>query len=150
MKQFDTDLLTWKIETLYGDTATFCKAAGIDPEQFAQEIAISDLSAQNIYKAVDALKIPVEEIGRYFFAPAPDPEPEPDYYYFFDCLDGTLSDRYLTARELAELTGAASDTLTEKEIKRIARNYEATLYRYTLDGNGNPQNEHCIYDPFDM
>ena len=74
---------------------------------------------------------------------------QPEYYYFFDCLDGVLSDRYLTAKDLAELAGAA-DPLTEKEIKRIAANYEATLYRYTMDASGNPQNEQCIYDPFDM
>jgi len=74
---------------------------------------------------------------------------QPEYYYFFDCLDGVLSDRYLTARELAELTGAA-DPLSEKEIKRIAANYEATLYRYTMDADGNPKNEQCIYDPFDI
>jgi len=75
---------------------------------------------------------------------------QPEYYYFFDCLDGVLSDRYLTARELAELMTGAADPLSEKEIKRIAANYEATLYRYTMDADGNPQNEQCIYDPFDM
>lgn len=75
---------------------------------------------------------------------------QPVYYYFFDCLDGALADRYLTARELSQLVKGAPDPMSEKEIKSIARNYEATLYRYTMDENGNPQNEQCIYDPFDM
>ena len=74
---------------------------------------------------------------------------KPKYYYFFDCLDGGLSDKYLTAQELAKYIGA-SEPITEKQIKRIAANYEATLYRYEIDENGNPQNEICIYDPFDM
>ena len=78
------------------------------------------------------------------------PEPRPEYYYFFDCLDGVLSDRYLTAQELAQLMTGASDPMPEKDIIRTAANYEATLYRYTFDSAGNPQNEKCLYDPFNI
>lgn len=78
------------------------------------------------------------------------PEPRPEYYYFFDCLDGVLSDRYLTAQELAQLMTGASDPMSERDIIRTAANYEATLYRFTMDTNGNPQNEKCLYDPFNI
>ena len=74
----------------------------------------------------------------------------PGYYYFFDCLDGILSDRYLTAQELAQLMTGASDPMSERDIIRTAANYEATLYRYTFDSAGNPQNEKCLYDPFNI
>ena len=80
----------------------------------------------------------------------PEQEQTQQFYYFFDCLDGVLSDRYLTARELAQLLTGAADPMSEREIIKTARNYEATLYRYTLDADGNPTNEKCIYDPFDM
>lgn len=73
---------------------------------------------------------------------------QPEYYYFFDCLDGVLSDRYLTARELAQLLTGAADPMPEKDIIRTAANYEATLYRYTMDDNGNPINEKILYDCF--
>jgi len=72
------------------------------------------------------------------------------YYYFFDCLDGVLSERYLTAQELGQMFTGAADPMPEKEIKRIARNYEAGLYRYEFDQDNNPINEVCLYDPFDM
>ena len=74
----------------------------------------------------------------------------PEYYYFFDCLDGVLSDRYLTAREVAQLVTGAADPMPEGDIIRTAANYEATLYRYTFDSAGNPQNEKCLYDPFNI
>lgn len=74
----------------------------------------------------------------------------PQYVYFFDCLDGVLSEKYWTAAELSKAEHGGSDPMPEKEIKRIAHNYEATLYRYILDAAGNPTNEACIYDPFDM
>ena len=80
-----------------------------------------------------------------------EPAPEsPEYYYFFDCLDGVLSDRYLTARELAQLITGKREPMPEKDIIKTAANYEATLYRYILDANGNPQNEKCLYDPFNI
>lgn len=69
-----------------------------------------------------------------------------EYYYFFDCLDGVLSDRYLTARELAQLFTGAPDPMPEKDIIKTAANYEATLYRYEFDENNNPINEVILYD----
>lgn len=69
-----------------------------------------------------------------------------EYYYFFDCLDGVLSDRYLTARELAQLFTGGADPMPEKDIIRTAANYEATLYRYQFDENDNPINEVILYD----
>jgi len=187
MIKFDNAMLKQKIASKYENTATFCKAAGISPEEFERELEAGDISADNIKKAAQVLSIPAEEIGFYFFRPAIDPtteelsalyaqltpenkklfmikyyellaeqeqennpEPRPEYYYFFDCLDGILSDRYLTAQELAQLMTGASDPMPEKDIIRTAANYEATLYRYVLDSNGNPQNEKCLYDPFNI
>ena len=75
----------------------------------------------------------------------------PKYYYFFDCLDGLLSDKYWSLEELQEIIPKKSDataTITEKDIIRTAANYEATLYRYEMDNNGNPINEHILYDCF--
>lgn len=70
------------------------------------------------------------------------------FYYFFDCLDGNLSDKYFTACELNKLLNGKEEPMTEAEIKRTAANYEATLYRYTLDKDGQPTNEVCLYDCF--
>lgn len=182
--KFKNDLLMQKIASMHESTAAFCQAAGIDPEEFEKELAAGDIGADNIIKAAQALSIPAEEIGFYFFRPAIDPTAEeisalyaqltpenkklfmikyyellaeqeatpehPEYYYFFDCLDGVLSDRYLTAQELAQLMTGASDPMPERDIIRTAANYEATLYRYVLDSNGNPQNERCLYDPFNI
>lgn len=72
---------------------------------------------------------------------------EATYYYYFDCLDGILGEQYLTAGELASLLiGSDKETITEKEIIRHARNYEATLYRYEKDSEGNYIKEVCLYD----
>ena len=179
--------LTNKIMQEHESIAAFCAAADLNPEEFNQELSAGDLSIEHIEKAAQALRIPPEEIGFYFFRPAADPRAEeiramyeqltPEnkklfvkkyyellaeqeqeqaaqecttYYYYFDCLDGVLSDRYLTAQELAQILKGEEKPLCEKEIKSIAANYEATLYRYTMDPNGNPQNEVCLYDPFDM
>ena len=76
---------------------------------------------------------------------------EKTYYYYFDCLDGVIGEQYLTAEELtALLIGSDKDTLTEKQIKAHALNYEATLYRYEKDGDGNYINGVCIYDPYGL
>ena len=74
----------------------------------------------------------------------------PQYVYFFDCLDAALSDKYWTAAELNKAMTGAAVPMPEKEIKKIAHNYEATLYRYILDDAGNPTNELVLYDCFDM
>ncbi len=71
------------------------------------------------------------------------------YYYFFDCLDAGLSEKYLTAREIAQIIGEQGP-ITEKHIKTIAAYYEATLYRYEFNEENNPINEVCLYNPFDM
>ena len=68
------------------------------------------------------------------------------YYYFFDCLDGVLSDRYLTSSELAQLFTGSKEPMSEKDIIKTAANYEATLYRYEFDENDNPINEVILYD----
>ena len=73
------------------------------------------------------------------------------YYYFFDCLDAGLSEKYLTAQEIAQIIGEKGHyPITEKHIKTIAAYYEATLYRYEFDEDNNPINEVCLYDPFGM
>lgn len=69
-----------------------------------------------------------------------------EYYYFFDCMDGVLGEKYLTPSDVAELQTGKREALTETELKKIAHNYEATLYRYEKDSNGNYINETCLYD----
>lgn len=73
----------------------------------------------------------------------------PAFFYFFDCLDGLLSEKYWSFEELQEiLTKKTEDQkpFTEKDIIRTAANYEATLYRYERDAAGNYINEACLYD----
>lgn len=64
------------------------------------------------------------------------------YYYYFDCLDADIGDRYFTAEELKQITGAE----TEKGFIHEAVNYEAALFRYNRDPAGNYINETCLYD----
>lgn len=72
---------------------------------------------------------------------------EATYYYYFDCLDGVIGEQYFTAGELTSLLiGSDRETLSEKEIIRHARNYEATLYRYEKDTEGNYIHKTCLYD----
>lgn len=70
-------------------------------------------------------------------------------YYNLDCMDADIGDRYLTAEQLQKATGAA-DPLSEKDIIKIAANYEATLYRYNRDADGNYINQSCLYDCMDI
>lgn len=72
------------------------------------------------------------------------------YYYFYECLDGQLGEKYLTPPDVAEIIKGKREELTEGELKAIARNYEATLYRYEKDSEGNYTNEVCLYDCFAM
>ncbi len=72
---------------------------------------------------------------------------EATYFYYFDCLDGVIGEQYFTAGELTSLLiGSDRETLSEKEIIRHARNYEATLYRYEKDTEGKYINQTCLYD----
>lgn len=68
------------------------------------------------------------------------------YQYFFDCLDGTIGDKYITAIELNELLTGKSEPMTEKEIIETAADYEATLYRREIDEHGNPSKDIMLYD----
>lgn len=72
--------------------------------------------------------------------------PEKEYIYFFDCLDAALCDKYLTLAELAAIIGKEPASITERDLIKHAANYEATLYRYEKDQNGNPINETVLYD----
>ena len=72
------------------------------------------------------------------------------YLYFFECLDAALGDKYFTACELNEMVNGIYAPMPERDIKRIAANYEATLYRYEKSPAGDPINETCLYDCFDM
>ena len=58
-------------------------------------------------------------------------------YYYFDCMNAVLTDRYFEA-------GAFEN---EAEAKRTAADYEAELYRCTFE-NGELVKQECIYDPF--
>lgn len=55
-------------------------------------------------------------------------------YYYFDCLDGLLGEKFLTPAEVSEILTGKPEPLTEKELIRIAADYEATLYRHELTG----------------
>lgn len=56
-------------------------------------------------------------------------------YYYFDCLDGMLSDRPLTVAEISRLETGKAEPMTVKQIRSLAANYEAELYRvYYADG----------------
>lgn len=69
MQKCDYFNLLWQIDRNYQTRAEFCKAAGINPEELEQELKAGNLSADNVIKAAQALKIPAQEIGFYFFMP---------------------------------------------------------------------------------
>lgn len=69
-------------------------------------------------------------------------------FYLFDCLDGMLGGRYWSLEELNEaLKPSEPNTFTESTARRIAQNYEAELYRCTIEG-GEVSESVCLYDPF--
>lgn len=68
-------------------------------------------------------------------------------YYLFDCLDGVIGDRLLTLEELRQAMTWENVTYTEKDAKRIAIYYEATLYRYKYKG-GEVKESKILYDPW--
>ena len=67
-------------------------------------------------------------------APAPIQEEEPaeldGTYYVFDCLDGEIGGEPMTAQEISRRLYGEARELTEGELKAIAADYEAELYRY--------------------
>lgn len=69
-------------------------------------------------------------------------------FYYFDCLDGDLGDKYWTAAELAK-ENHKNKPYTEKQLKDIAMNYEALLMRYKFK-NGEEVEAKKLYDPFEI
>lgn len=69
-----------------------------------------------------------------------------NFYYYFDCLDGELGERYLTSSEVNKLVYNVNEDLPESNIIRIAKEYEATLYRYEKTEEGDYTNETLLYD----
>lgn len=68
--------------------------------------------------------------------------------YYFDCLDGTVGERYWSLEELGALTNPQEPaTFTERAARRMAHNLEAELYRCKVVG-GEVVDSVCIYDPF--
>lgn len=59
------------------------------------------------------------------------------FYYFFDCLNAMLTDRYFEA-------GAFKD---DKDAISTAANYEATLYKYEFK-DGDRVSSKVLYDPY--
>lgn len=53
-------------------------------------------------------------------------------YYLLDCLDGDIGGQYLTAQEIHEKMDGKSENYTDKELIRIASNYEADLYKVEI------------------
>lgn len=71
-------------------------------------------------------------------------------FYEFDCLDGDLSDQLFNLDDLKKFMGLSEDyELTEREIIRLASNYEAELYKYTYEQGTQTEGE-CIYSPYDF
>lgn len=70
-------------------------------------------------------------------------------YYLFDCLDGVIGDRLLTLQELRQAMTWENVTYTEKDAKRIAMDYEATLYRYKYI-DGEVKESKTLYDPWQI
>lgn len=68
-------------------------------------------------------------------------------YYYFDCLDGLLGDKLLTPPEVAEILHGRPADLTEKDLIKVAANYEATLYRQEYK-DGELINDKLLYDCF--
>jgi len=69
MQKYDNLNLLWKIDRSYKTRAEFCRAAGINPKKFYKEKSAGEWSGDTIIKAAEALKIPAQEIGFYFFTP---------------------------------------------------------------------------------
>lgn len=66
-------------------------------------------------------------------------------YYYFDCMDGLIGDKLLTAVEVSEILHGRAEDLTEKQLIQIAANYEATLYRQEYTA-GELTAEATLYD----
>ena len=54
-------------------------------------------------------------------------------YYLFDCLDGDIGEELLTDNEISKRLYGQEKELTENDIKNIAADYEAELYRYIYE-----------------
>lgn len=60
--------------------------------------------------------------------------------YIFDCLNADVSDRYFTKEQLPNES--------ESEAIDLAANYEATLYRLTVDDvTGDTKKTEILYQP---
>ena len=70
------------------------------------------------------------------------------YIYYFDCLDENFGEKYLTPSQIDEIENHKThgDPLTEGQIITIARNLEATLYRY----DQTQTHSVCVYDCMDI
>lgn len=67
MQKFDYVNLLWQIDRKFSSRAAFCKAANITPGQLKHMQNGEQLTARTIKNAAQALRIPAEEIGFYFF-----------------------------------------------------------------------------------
>lgn len=70
------------------------------------------------------------------------------YIYFFDCMDENYGEKYLTPSQIDEIKNHKKhgDPMTEGDIIKIARDLEATLYRYDQSRTHSV----CIYDCMDI
>lgn len=53
-------------------------------------------------------------------------------YYYFDCMDGIIGERFFTPAEIAQILTGQPEPISEKELIKAAANYEATLYRHEV------------------
>lgn len=68
------------------------------------------------------------------------------FYYFFDTPDAIMGGQYFTAQEVNRLHTGDNVPISEREIIRIAANYEAELTRYERDASGQYINPVCLYE----
>ena len=61
------------------------------------------------------------------------------YLYIFDCFNADVCDRYFTKDELPEKS--------EKAARKLAADYEATLYRIEVDEDGDVVSSEVLYEP---
>lgn len=69
-------------------------------------------------------------------------------YYFFDCKEPSLNGHFFSIGELHFFLGKpAGDPIREPELVKIAKAFEASLYRYEKNQAGQYVNKVCLYDP---
>lgn len=67
MPQYNTDKLRDAISEKFGTIAAFSKAADLEPSTVSRLLQRGNWKASQMKAALDALEIPLTEVGAYFF-----------------------------------------------------------------------------------